>query len=141
MKHPVKLVVDANPIVSALIGGVARKVFWHSEQDVFLTTEWTLSEVKKYIPKLASKAKIEEFLIVANLQSLPLQIYPTQFYEEKLGEAYRQIGERDPKDVDILALALQTGLPIWTNDKDFEITTVQTYSKFEILSAFEQSGL
>ena len=30
------------------------------------------------------------------------------------------IGDRNPCDVDILAMTLETGVPLWSNDSDFE---------------------
>ncbi len=30
------------------------------------------------------------------------------------------MAERDPKDVPLAALALKLGIPIWSNDRDFE---------------------
>jgi predicted nucleic acid-binding protein len=41
-------------------------------------------------------------------------------YERSLAKAQNLIGNRDPFDVDILALTLETGAPLWSNDSDFE---------------------
>ena len=47
-----KLVVDANIFISALIGGKAAEILFNPNFDL-LTTERTTWEVKKYIPQLA----------------------------------------------------------------------------------------
>ena len=47
-----KLVVDANIFISALIGGKAGELLFNPNFDL-LTTERTTWEVKKYLPQLA----------------------------------------------------------------------------------------
>ena len=47
-----KLVVDANIFISALIGGKAAELLFNPDFDL-LTTERTTWEVKKYLPQLA----------------------------------------------------------------------------------------
>ncbi|WP_457555604.1 PIN domain-containing protein [Candidatus Pyrohabitans sp.] len=43
-----QIVVDANPIISALIGGASREVFFRRTFK-FATSEYTLKEVRKFI--------------------------------------------------------------------------------------------
>lgn len=132
------IVVDANPIISALIRGAAAiKVFWNFSINEFATTEFTLSEIKYYIPRLAKRAKLREEVLIFDLSLLPLTIYPRDFYEAQLEEAKLRIGKRDPKDVDILALTLHLNIPIWTNDKDFEIAGVKHYTTGALLKELE----
>jgi len=132
------IVVDANPIISALIKGAAAiKVFWNTDIKEFATTEFTLIEVKSYIPRLAKKAGLMKEVLVFDLALLPLKVYSEDFYKPCLKEAKDRIGERDPKDVDILALTLQLKVPIWTNDKDFEIAGVENYSTGRLLKLYE----
>ena len=47
----IKICVDANIIISALIGGVARNILFDSKFE-FITTESTIKEVTKYLPIL-----------------------------------------------------------------------------------------
>ena len=44
--------VDATPIISALIGGFSREVLF-SHNFEFATTQFTINEVKKYLPYIA----------------------------------------------------------------------------------------
>ena len=134
MKLPDKLIVDANPIISTLIGGAASRIFWDSGIEEFITSEWTLNEVKKYIPHLAKKTKVPESTIELNLNLLPLTFYTRSFYEDKITKATQLIGQRDPKDVELLALVLQLGLPLWTNDKDFEGLGIEYYPTAQLLN-------
>jgi predicted nucleic acid-binding protein len=40
---------------------------------------------------------------------------------------------RDPDDAHVLALALALEIPIWSNDRDFEISGVTCYSTEQML--------
>ena len=48
-----KLVVDANVFISALVGGKAAELLFNPNLEL-ITTERTTWEVKKYLPKLAA---------------------------------------------------------------------------------------
>jgi len=115
----IKIVVDANVIISALIGGSSRDILFDHRYD-FLTAEFTLEEVKKYIPEIANKSDTDEKFIMETLELIPLTIKKRDFYGESLSEAEEMIGEIDEKDVDILGLAIKTNNYLWSQDKDFE---------------------
>jgi predicted nucleic acid-binding protein len=115
----ITIAVDAQPFFSALLGGVARKIFFDSRFK-FITTDFTLAEVKKYLSFIAEKSGKEEKDIIYALELLPVTLYHQQFYQQKRLIAEQLIGARDPKDVDILALALTTQAILWTEDKDFD---------------------
>jgi predicted nucleic acid-binding protein len=55
----IAIVVDANVILSALIGGKSGLILFDSRFE-FVTTDFTIEEVKKYLPKLALKLDIPE---------------------------------------------------------------------------------
>ncbi|MFH1275663.1 MAG: PIN domain-containing protein [Candidatus Woesearchaeota archaeon] len=111
------IVVDANPIISALIGGFSRGVFFNHNFN-FITTEFTIKEVEKYLPYIAKKAKTSEKFIESFFHFLPLKVYSKDKYCESIEKAKLLI--TDEKDVDVLALALETNHPIWSNDPHFE---------------------
>ncbi len=46
-------------------------------------------------------------------------------YAEFIPRAAGLIGKRDPDDVELLALALALQIPVWTNDRDFEIAGIE----------------
>ncbi len=109
------IAVDANPIISALIGGFAREVlFFHNFE--FITTEYTLLEVKKYIPYICKKTGVSEDLLKILLQRVLVKIYSFEKYSSFISQAELLIS--DPKDVDILALA--ENCPLWSNDQHFK---------------------
>ena len=115
----ITIAVDAQPFFSALLGGVARKIFF-DPRFRFITTDFTLNEVKKYLSFIAEKAKKQEKDILQALELLPVISYSQQKYQHKLITAEQLIGQRDPKDEDILALALSNQAILWTEDKDFD---------------------
>jgi len=127
-KPPERLVVDANPIISALLGGAALRAFWNDAVKEWATTQFTVDEVLPYLSRLAGKIHVPEELIRLELELLPLTIYKRESYRDLISEAKRRIAERDLNDVDLLALALKLDYPIWTNDHDFEQTGPTLYT-------------
>jgi predicted nucleic acid-binding protein len=124
-----KLVVDANVFISALIGGKAAELLFNPDFEL-ITTERTTWEVKKYLPKLAEHADQTPSSLLLLFELIPVKACQSREYERSLSKAQNLIGNRDPFDVDILALTLETGAPLWSNDSDFkeidEITLFKT---------------
>ena len=135
-KKPEKLVVDANPIVSALLGGASRRIFFEADIQLFAVPEFILSEVNAHLPTLAAKLKITETYLEYGLSLLPLSAYPPQTYRQTISQARQLIQHRDPDDADVLALTLKLGIPLWTNDRDFEETGVEQFTTAHLLAMF-----
>jgi predicted nucleic acid-binding protein len=133
LKSLEKLAVDANPILSALIGGSAKEVFIKAESTIFYTTSFNFKEVEKYIPILSLKKEIplEDLYII--LSTLPLFVCNEDFYKNKVKKAKTLIAKRDPYDVHILALSLTLQCPIWSNDKDFENLGIEVYNTLDLI--------
>jgi len=119
-KSPERFVVDANPIISALLGGAALRAFLNDAVKEWATTQFTVNEVLSYLPRLASKIHVPEEMLRLELELLPLTVYKKEFYRDFISEARRTIAEREVNDVDLLALALKLDYPIWTNNQGFE---------------------
>ena len=113
------LVVDANPVLSALLGGQARDVLF-SGKFTFLSSQHTLFEVEKYLPHVAKRIRRDELDLWREFQLLPIIAVQPREYDSELTRATELIGQRDPKDVHVLAMALHFSIPIWTEDRDFE---------------------
>ncbi len=60
-------------------------------------------------------------------------MYGPQDYAGKVEKAARAIAKRDPDDVGLLALALTLGIPVWSNDNDFEDAPVERYTTARLL--------
>lgn len=114
-----RLAADANVLLSALIGGRARLVLTHPEVTEVLTTANVLDEVREYLPSLVRKRKLDPSSLLLAVATLPVTIVPEAAYRRRMAEARRRIEERDPDDVELLALALHLRIPVWSNDDDF----------------------
>jgi predicted nucleic acid-binding protein len=89
--------------------------------------------VEEYVPILASRKGLPVDVLILAVAALPVTIVERTSYARKLPPALRQIGGRDPDDVDLLALTLQFRIPIWSNDKDFTSTKVQRFTTEDLL--------
>jgi predicted nucleic acid-binding protein len=135
----VKLAADANVLLSALIGGQAMRVLRHQAIEEILTTEVTLglAEVHEYAGRLARKRRLSVDLVLLAAAALPVTTVPRTAYASSLGEARKRIARRDPDDVELLALAIQLKLPVWSNDNDFEDTGVVWHTTASLLAALD----
>lgn len=111
------IVVDATPIISALIGGFSREILFNHHFN-FITTQFTLLEVMRYVPYIAKKSGVSESLVQDLLTLIPLKVYDEEEYKHCLQQANSLI--KDKNDVPILALALAKHLPLWSEDQHFE---------------------
>ena len=106
-------------MVSAMLGGAAREVLF-SGRFVFFSTQYTMFEVAKCLPLVAQRLRLPEINLYREFQLLPIIACQPDRYNSCLAEAGRLIGDRDAKDVPILALTLSLQCPLWTEDRDFD---------------------
>jgi len=72
--------------------------------------------------------------------SLPVDVIPETRFQKQIKAAQEQIGDRDPTDVDLLALALAENIPIWSDDRDFEDSSAQVYKTEAIIAKLNRDG-
>lgn len=113
------ITVDANHLLSALRGGKARALLY-SGKFSFIKIEHATWEVKKYIPELSKASGFPKSELFYAFERYPITSMSPVMYDEKRKQAEDLMAHRDPKDVDILALALKLNTPLWTNDKAFQ---------------------
>jgi len=113
------IIVDANVILSALLGGSARFILFKTEFE-FVTTDFTIKEVEKYLDVVVAKSGISKKEIIHALSLLPIEVYPNSFYRIHFEKAKELIDSIDPKDADILALTLRLNTYLWSEDHHFE---------------------
>jgi predicted nucleic acid-binding protein len=77
--------------------------------------------------------------VLTAVVTLPVVVVDRATYSGSLKEAERRIGKRDPDDVETLALALHLGLPVWSNDDDFEDAGIVWYTTAEILKQLDEA--
>jgi predicted nucleic acid-binding protein len=133
----VKLAADANVLLSALIGGRASEILCHPAIKEVMTTEATLAEVQEYAGVLAKKRRLPVYQVLLAAATLPVTVVDRRSYASSIPEAKKRIGRRDPDDVEILALALHLGVPVWSNDNDFEDAEVEWFTTAALLAAIK----
>ena len=121
------MAADSNVILSAVSGKAALRIFTRSTLDV-ITTESVLEEVREYIPHMAELYGLAPQVQESQLRLLAIREYPLEDYKRYVSEAERRIGDRDPDDVNLLALSLATKTPVWSNDNDFKNCGVDWYT-------------
>jgi len=129
----VKLAADANVLLAAVIGGRARFVLNHPRVLEVLTTEHTLAEVEEYALDLAQKKGLRSDLALLAVAALPVTVVDRAAYSKSMARAVRRIAHRDPDDAELLALALQFRIPVWSNDRDFEKVGVPLFTTEALL--------
>lgn len=135
-KRVVRLAADANVLLAATLGHAAHKAFDRSlaVRVEVVSIVGVIREVRQYLPALAAKEDLDTRLVEKQFQALDVREYPQKAYRNKLEEARRRIGERDPDDVELLALALSLGIPVWSNDNDFRHADVEWYTTARLLA-------
>src|SRR3990167_6660995 len=117
-----KLVVDSNIIIAALIkDSVTRKLLTHSNAELF-TIKITEQEIKKYKEELCKKAGIDEktfSLIIEKLYDRMI-ILDDEIISTKMPEAKKIMDTIDAKDTPFIAAALAIKAAIWSDDKHFQ---------------------
>ena len=74
-----ELAVDANPLISALLGGRALQLLFNP-LFFFVTTERTTWEIKRYISVIAEQLGIAEIEVLNTFEDFPIRAYQSNFY-------------------------------------------------------------
>lgn len=120
-----RLAADANVLLSAVLGGRAKLILENPQVDEILTVEQIMAEVEEYAGVLARKKRLAEDMVLLAVGALPVTVVGRTDYAAAIPEARKRIEQRDPDDIELLALALSFNVPVWSNDKDFEDAGVQ----------------
>jgi predicted nucleic acid-binding protein len=134
----VRLAADANVLLSAVLGGRARLILDHPQVQEVFTAEPIIAEVEEYAGLLARKKRLAEDLVLLAVSALPVTVVGRASYAAAIPKAKKRIEQRDPDDIELLALALTFNVPVWSNDKDFEDTGIQWLTTERLL---KQLGL
>jgi predicted nucleic acid-binding protein len=107
-------------------------VFSRSDVEV-VTTVTVLDEVTEYLPVMSANYGIGAEMLETQLRLLAIRIYARHEYSSSLEDARRLMEDRDPDDVDLLALALHLEIPGWSNDNDFRNAGIERFTTAELL--------
>ena len=132
-----KIVLDTNIILSALIkDSLTRKVI-KSAGFEFFAPSFSLSEISKYKKYVCEKSSLTEKQFDVLLKNLfeSIEIVPIYFYEKRIKESKKLIS--DIKDVPFLACAIALSADIWSDDKDFQKQKkIKIYTTQEFIKKF-----
>jgi predicted nucleic acid-binding protein len=134
-----KIVIDTNRIIAAMIkDGVSRSILF-SKNFEFVTPDFSLDEISKHKDEIIKKANIdnEEFALLLAILFERINIISQEEYSKHMNEAEALIS--DSGDVPFIALALQLKADgIWSDDSDFlEQNTIKVYSTGEMMKMDE----
>jgi predicted nucleic acid-binding protein len=117
-----KLVVDTNILIVALIrDSLTRTILLHPYFEFFIP-EYALVELQKYINLISEKSGLEpeRIEVLLSLITQNITVVPREELIEAFSWAEELIGDVDKKDIPFLALATVIKADgIWTMDKHF----------------------
>ena len=135
-----KLVVDANVVISALIAdSKTRELIVTLEPDLF-TPEFVYDEIGNYEGLIVEKSgmapgRVAQFIDLLFQYS---EVVPTSEFYPYIEEAEEAIGDTDPDDVLYVACALATDAAIWSDDSDFqEQDVVEAHPTSYVIDSFD----
>ncbi len=134
-----KLVIDTNIIFTQFWPNSSTKKLFNNQNLDLYSPEFSLEEVKKYENEILSKTKIskQEFIKLREELALVINFIPLKDYSKFLKESLKLIP--DSNDVDFLALALNLGCSIWSNDQDLKkqnkVTVLTTEELIDLLNS------
>jgi predicted nucleic acid-binding protein len=135
-----KLVVDANVVLSALIAdSKTRELIVTLEPDL-LTPAFVHDEIENYEQLIVEKSGMEPDRVAQFVDLLfqYIEVVPVDEFHSAIEEADAAIGDTDPDDVLYLACAIANDAAIWSDDFDFdEQDVVETYSTSDVIDSFE----
>ena len=86
-----KVIVDANIVISALLGGKSRFIIFDSRFE-FTVSDFILREVRKYVPLISKKSGITSDEIEEAISLLPLLVVSEDDYQDYISQAKELIG-------------------------------------------------
>ena len=115
-----RLVVDTNILISALIkNSLTRKIITGIGYEFFVPS-FALDEISKYKNYICEKANITSLIFEEILEILfdNVEIVSIDFYREYLKKSEKLISDKE--DVAFLALSFALDCALWSDDKHFD---------------------
>ncbi|AKH97341.1 PIN domain-containing protein [Halanaeroarchaeum sulfurireducens] len=135
-----KLVIDANVVISALIAdSKTRELIVTLEPDL-LTPAYVYDEIENYEELIVEKSGMEPGRVAQFIELLfqYIEVVPADDFYPAIERADEAIGDTDPDDVLYLACALASDGVIWSDDSDFEDQElVEWYSTSDVIDSFD----
>jgi len=135
-----RLVVDANVVISALIADSKTRELVVTLEPDLLTPAFVHDETENYEELIAGKSGMEPQRVrqFVDLLFQYIEIVPADDFHPRIREAEEAIGETDPDDVLYVACALARNGAVWSDDGDFEEQhVVDVYETSDVVDSFE----
>lgn len=135
-----KLVIDANVVISALIADSKTRELIVTLEPNLLTPVFVHEEIENYEDLIVEKSgmapeRVEQFV---DLLFQYIEVVPADEFYPYIEEADAAIGETDPDDVLYVACALAGDANIWSDDTDFdEQKVVEAHSTSDVIDSFD----
>jgi predicted nucleic acid-binding protein len=135
-----KLVIDANIVISALIAdSKTRELIVTLEPDL-LTPAFVYDEIENYEDLVVEKSGMEPDRVAKFIDLLfqYIEVVPADDFYPAIERAAAAIADTDPEDVLYLACAIASDAAIWSDDSDFdEQDVVETYTTSDVIDSFD----
>jgi len=135
-----KLVIDANVVISALIAdSKTRELIVTLEPDL-LTPAFVSDEIENYEDLIVEKSGMEPDRVAEFIDLLfqYIEVVSAADFYPAIERADGAIGDTDPDDVLYLACAIARNGAIWSDDSDFdEQDLVERYSTSDVIDSFD----
>ena len=117
-----KLVVNSNRIIAALIKDSASRMIINHLNAELISIDFSDKEIEKYKPTILNKAQINEYEFQIILEKIKekLVILEDKIILTKMEEAKGIMDKIDPDDTPFIAAALATESDIWSDDEHFQ---------------------
>ena len=135
-----KLVVDANVVISALIADSKTRELVVTLKPELLTPEVIHGEIGNHEALIIEKSgmdadRVQQFI---DLLFRYIETVPASEFYPYIEEAEEAIGDIDPDDVLYVACALAREAGVWSDDSDFdEQDLVPVFTTGEVVESFD----
>lgn len=135
-----KLVIDANVVISALIADSKTRKLIVTLEPNLLTPAFVYDEIENYEQLIVEKSGMEQDRLKQFIDLLfqYIEVVTTDDFYLAIDRADEAIGDTDPDDVLYLACAIACEAAIWSDDSEFnEQDLVGTYSTSHVIDSFD----
>ena len=135
-----KLVIDANVVISALIANSKTRELIVTLEPDLLTPAFVHDEIGNYEDLIVEKSGMSPDRVAQFIDLLfqYIDVVPASEFYPAIESADDAIGDTDPDDVLYLACAIACDAAIWSDDSDFdEQSMVETYSTSDVINSFD----